>query len=426
MKHQHKWFCLLAWSILLFLFSCDSKENGHKTVICIPVYGQSLALGEEAVRVTDFDELIKSSSGRIVTQNLDHRFGYFDNNDAKEWLKKIIRYQKRTFELSAYGMAEMLAKELGEDTLICIFPDGQGESYLAKLNKPTLPYQKLLEDIEVAYRKAKEKGWQFYVPAICWMQGESDITDYPDTDYYQLLKQFESDINADIKQLTHQQQDVRIICYQTNAVTRGVHFEAHRFEGCKEIEVPQAMVDLIRDDTLFWASGPTYPYAFPREAIHIDGIGQKRLGYHEALSALSIIRGGERFRGLIPLSSTIEGNDVIIHFNVPTPPLVLDTVLVNKIENYGFSVITPDNDDIAIKVQIEGEQVRVSCNHAVTADMRVRYAVNGVMGKSGYRNGPRGNLRDSQGDIHTANIKGHRYPLHNWCYQFDMACQSEP
>lgn len=57
---------LIAISILIVCFGIyDIAVNaryrcsleGHKTVICIPVYGQSLALGEEAIRITDFDSL---------------------------------------------------------------------------------------------------------------------------------------------------------------------------------------------------------------------------------------------------------------------------------------------------------------------------------------------------------------------------------
>ena len=55
----------------LLLCSCAQKESCHKTVVCIPVYGQSLALGEEAERVTDLDSLAAYADGRIVTENLD-------------------------------------------------------------------------------------------------------------------------------------------------------------------------------------------------------------------------------------------------------------------------------------------------------------------------------------------------------------------
>ena len=49
-----------------------SQDYGHKVVICIPVYGQSYALGEEAKRITDFDSLRIKYNGRIVTEKLDY------------------------------------------------------------------------------------------------------------------------------------------------------------------------------------------------------------------------------------------------------------------------------------------------------------------------------------------------------------------
>ena len=67
--------------IASILFSACQKDYDHETVLCIPVYGQSLALGEEAERMTDFDSLAAYADGRIVTENLDHSFGYFYNNE---------------------------------------------------------------------------------------------------------------------------------------------------------------------------------------------------------------------------------------------------------------------------------------------------------------------------------------------------------
>ena len=101
--------------------------QGHKTVICIPVYGQSLALGEEAVRITDFDSLIIKNDGRIVTECIDYGFGFIDDSVSKQHFKKFLRYRKRSFELSLYSMAETLVSQLGEDTMICIFPGGKAD-----------------------------------------------------------------------------------------------------------------------------------------------------------------------------------------------------------------------------------------------------------------------------------------------------------
>ena len=63
-----------------------------------------------------------------------HDFGYFDNNALKQW-KRLIGYKKHSAELSLYGMDETLAAQTGSDTLICIFPGGQGAAAIAQLSK---------------------------------------------------------------------------------------------------------------------------------------------------------------------------------------------------------------------------------------------------------------------------------------------------
>ena len=406
-------------ALLMMLVSCHESYE-HKTVICIPVYGQSLALGEEAIRITDFDSLSNYADGRIITENLDHHFGYFDNNDLKQFAKKLIRYQKRSFELTIYSMAEMLADSTGRDTLICTFPSGQGATVISDLGKGSEPYQEFVEDIETAYKTAQERGWDFVMPALCWMQGETDVTSYPGTDYRKLLLQFVKDINDDVKRITGQEQDIEIICYQTGPVTRANKFDALSY-NCAETEIPQAFLELVRDNPTFHASGPVYPYKFVREAIHIDGVGHQQHGKLVALAALDVLRHQNTQRGLLPMNIECHDLEVVVDFNVPCPPLVLDTIQVTKAPNYGFSVITPDNRDIAQAISLEDNKVHILCSERPDS-CRVRYAVNGDKMKSGNIHGPRGNLRDSQGDDLNISIQGKTYPIHNWCWQFDMLC----
>ena len=387
---------------VLFFVSCN-KTYDHKTVICIPVYGQSLALGEEAERITNFDSLANYADGRIITENLDHNFGYFEPNTLKKILKKLFHYQKRAFELTVYSMAETLVDSLGKDTMICIFPGGQGTTAIAHLGKGSKPYEKFLEDITTAYQSAKDRGWNFVMPALCWMQGETDVTDYPGTNYRQLLLQFVQDINNDVKHITGQKEDVEFICYQTNPVSRAKHFNPIAF-NCPESEVPQTLLELVRDHPLFHASSPTYPYSFVREAIHIDAQGQIKHGEFGAQAALDIIRHQKHRRGLLPMSICCQDNEVYIHLNIPTPPLCIDTIQVAPLDNYGFSVITPDNRNIARTTIVKDNHVCILCSES-PLNCRVRYAINGDHMKSGRLKGPRGNLRDD---------------ANNWCWQFDM------
>jgi hypothetical protein len=207
---------LIIGYYIYYFIKEKTTDYGHKVVLCIPVYGQSLALGEEAERITDFDSLRIKYDGRIVTECLDYGFGYISDSVYMQRIKKILHYRKRSFELSLYSMAEELATQLGKDTIICIFPGGRGMSSIDSINKPNPVYNKFLYEVNYAYKKATERGWDFYVPAICWMQGETDIIDYTNSDYKKLLKEFCANVNQDIKAITNQKDNIKMICYQSN------------------------------------------------------------------------------------------------------------------------------------------------------------------------------------------------------------------
>ena len=237
------------------------------------------------------------------------------------------------------------------------------------------------------------------------MQGESDIVEYPDYDYKEYFHRMYNDLNTDIKQVTHQKDDIRIICYQSSTITKGLRYKAYNYDAT-EPKTPTAQMELIRDDSLIWASGPTYPYDFVNESLHIDAVGQQSIGKLAAKSALGIIRNKKRNIGLIPISYEVVGNDIKIEFNVPCPPLRFDTILVKKIGNYGFNVIRKDNIDIISSVNIDGNTIVLKCIES-PEKCKIRYGINGEFLKGGRTRGPRGNLRDSQS------------PYCNWCFLFE-------
>lgn len=401
-------FILAVLCVTYYIYNKVSpKDYEHKVVVCIPVYGQSYALGEEAIRITNFDSLRLKYNGRIVTEKLDYTFGYFDHSSQfKQMVKRILHYDKKAFELSVYSMAEVLASQLGEDTIICVFPGGHGMNTIKQLMKPVEPYNKFIREIATAYDKAQDRGWDFIVPAVCWMQGESDIVEYPDYDYKEYFHQMYNDLNTDIKQVTHQIENIRIICYQSSIITKGLRYKANNYDAV-EPQTPTSQMELIRDDSLVWASGPTYPYDFVNESLHIDAVGQQCIGKLAAKSALGIIRNQKRNIGLIPISYKVIGNDIKIDFNVPCPPLCFDTTQVKKVDNYGFNVIRRDGMDIVSDVIIDHNSVIIHCKES-PQNNKLRYGINGEYLKGGAKVGPRGNLRDS--------YKG----FYNWCLLFDV------
>lgn len=408
--------------IAIWVFiGCTQNIVQKRTVLAIPVYGQSLALGEEAIRITDFDSLSATYRHTILTENLDEEFGYLSDTHFKQWMKNVLNDRRRAFELSIYGMSEVLASYLNskgsaDSLLICTFPGGQGGTGIGDLGRGSKPYKKFIEEIKKAYQKAQDKGWEFEVPAFCWMQGEDDLVWSKSKNYKKELKKFQTDLSNDIKAITKQQKDVICVTYQTNCLTLSEGFDENSFLS-RETAVPQGQIELVRDDPMFMASGPTYPYSFIEERVHLDGISQKRLGYLAGLSIIRILES-KPGKGLIPEQFSVRGDTVIVKFNIPVPPLVLDTTAVKKAANYGFSVIDSTNNNILIKVILENDILKLLCKRTPSGT-KVRYAVNGVKDKNGYRDGPRGNLRDSQGSNVTASILNKSYRLDNWCFQFD-------
>ena len=280
---------------------------------------------------------------------------------------------------------------------------------IKNLMKPVEPYNKFIEEIACAYKESQKRGWEFFVPAVCWMQGESDIAEYPDYDYKEFFHRMYSDLNTDIKKVTHQEENIRIICYQSSAITKGSRYQENNYRAT-EPRTPTAQMELVRDDTLVWASGPTYPYDFVREALHIDANGQKGVGILAAESALGILRKQPRNIGLVPLSYELVGSEVRIVYHVPCPPLCFDTISVKKADHYGFNVIRKDGVDIVSDVCISEDTVKVKCTE-LPSDCKLRYAVNGEYLKGGRLIGPRGNLRDSQRNPH-------------WGFMFDIEINS--
>ena len=410
---------VVLWAMQMLLVGCAAEQPAHRTVLCLPVYGQSLALGEEATRITDFDALVEQSDGRIFTQRLDHDFGYFDLNGTKELAKRLLGRDSRSFELSSYTMALDLVRQVGADTVVCIFPGGQGATPYMGIAPGTEPYERLLSDIAQARDEALGRGWDFVVPALCWMHGETDMERRTRIDYAHAMRQFAERLNADVARLTGQTTPVRIVSYQTNQLTMAPHFRPSDFD-CPEVSVAQAQMELIRDDSLFWASSPVYPYTFAHEGIHLTAEGQQQVGHRAARAVLGIIRGVERQQGLVPLSVSACDSSVVVRLHVPCPPLRFDTVSVVKAPCYGFSVVTPDGRDIALNTAISGDSVIVRCS-AWTEGCSVRYAVNGSPGTTGPLLGPRGNLCDSApaivpvGDAASTTAVG---MLVNWCFMF--------
>ena len=378
---------------MLVMMACSKENKDLKVVVCVPVYGQSLALGEEAVLLTDIWCLYDDSKGRILSEGLGSNFGYYEDQGIKQMVKRLIKYSNRLNENSSYAMAKALTEQLGKDTAVCIFAGGRGGTDISRLVKGSNPYNIFLENIRKSYEKAQERCIKFYVPAICWMQGESDMFDYTHVDYKKILKQFAIDINNDIRAITRQKEEVKIVTYQSCCLTRCWKFDPLQY-NCYEATIPQAQMELAREKGLFAAGTPVYPFSCVDERIHLDGKSQQETGRRHAFVVLDIIRNGNSSAGLYP--THIAAHDSIITVKFNRGLLAIDTTTVNTAKNLGFSVITPDGRDITNKVNVTPDSIVITCNAPAKA-CSIRYGINGTKQKTGGKAGPRGNIKAADG-----------------------------
>ena len=206
-------------SVAYYLLRADRLPEGA-VVYIVPVYGQSLALGEETKLITDIDDYGDKTSHRVKSEFLNERIGYFSDNLQKQRIKSIFCIKSRHFESSVFGLGECFVKmNTDKNIYLCTFPAGQGATQISLLDKGTKPYNKFIDEIRMVYEKASAQGAKVIMPAFCWMQGETDLTMNTKYDYSARLKKFRSDVEHDVKAITHQTESVSCILYQTNNLT---------------------------------------------------------------------------------------------------------------------------------------------------------------------------------------------------------------
>jgi hypothetical protein len=146
---------------------------------------------------------------------------------------------------------------------------------------------------------------------------------------------------------------------------------------------------------------------------HLSAENYRILGaYYGYAMKKFLIDGVKNF--IYPSACTGIANRVTVTFNVPVAPLIFDTDNIIDPGAFGFNALDATGAQIKIKsVTLSGNQVLIIC---ARQPYKITYAINGLSKHAGPVSGPRGCLRDSQGD----SVLFDNYPLHNWCPIFSI------
>ncbi len=281
-------------------------------------------------------------------------------------------------------------------------------SAYAALKKGTAPYARAIAHVMAGASLAAQAGQTYRVRAVASVHGESDHVEGSVT-YAADLAAWQADLDADVRAVTGQAARVPMLHSQ---------MDSWAVFGAETSAIPQAgWLASLADPEGLPLVGPRYflPHV---DGVHLSNEGYRALGEHHAKVYRRVVLEGARWSPLQPRSASRDGDAIIVLFDVPTPPLVLDDSAVSDPGSKGFEVEGAGARLAITAVSLGGvDRVRLDLAQPVpSGPLTVRYAWRAPVGShGGPASGPRGNLRDSDA---TTGASG--APLPNWCVHFEL------
>jgi hypothetical protein len=293
------------------------------------------------------------------------------------------------------------------------FAPGKSSQPISALVKGTSPYTQAMAVIDriVALSPNTPVG----MLALGWVQGESDAQAGTAFEtYITALRGLRADWDADVKTRTGQTEDVHLLSYQTSS---------HIYYGQAAPTIALAQLEASVRDPLIHCVCPIYQMDYA-DNIHLTDASEKWLGAYIGLVYWWVVIMGRAWKPLTAKRKIVRGTAIDLIFDVPKPPLVLDTAWVSNPGNYGFQLVDSGGSALTISsvTLIGPDRVRIVAAAAVPAGAKVRYAWGALGGStfSGRLTGPRGNLRDSAGNNLICDPTGIARPMHNWSLFFEI------
>jgi hypothetical protein len=385
-------------------------------------YGQSLALGNgsavNSLPGSFYDSLMFNANGDLTAgPRAQAGTGTAAQNHAS-----LINYEERPTSGAAPSgnmetllgtcfrmikrllIAENNVQPTDFDYILLGSAPGQSNTAIAGLVKGQTPYTNLINDVTYGLARAQELGKSYAVDAVYWSQGERDVTLLtPRATYSAALKQLYNDLNGDIRGITGQTHDIKLIGYQIS-----------EFDQTNP-DIALAQLDVATLGHANYVANyilATAVYACEHAAstnVHLATIGYQNLGAYYGYADKRVVLDGETWTPFVPVAGGITRQGTILDVRFPnTYPLVIDNALFPTHTNAGFTAIDGGGaNNPIISVAVVGiSRLRIVLTNPVAGTLRYGFLTWG------------GNLRDSNPlDIQSFRRK----PLYAPCLTFERA-----
>ncbi|SIQ99592.1 hypothetical protein [Pseudacidovorax sp. RU35E] len=386
--------------------------------IChIIMYGQSLSMGERS--------LVGASAAISTTQPFDSlmfssgtRPDVYGDASPYASLVPLVESVRVGIDVAAAGISnpgetplsgccDQIKRELLADGVApgdypfqllgsCA---GRGGTPLTGLVKGTAPYARLIAQVTAARNLATTQGKTYVLLAVPFLQGENGPFDR--TEYKNMLLQLFADIDADVKAITGQVQEVLFPMYQTAGV---YNFGAAGAQADVAEELPNAFV-----------ATPVYPLqtvlAPWNDGVHLSAESSRLMGAHIGRAIKAHAIDSRVYTGLRASAIRRAGRIITIDLDVPGSKAVIetcDTATGNPRRGFAGFELAVDGTLIESVYMASAKRIVIRCTADVPVGARLLY------GRLG------GNVRDDSGDVETVLIDGIAVPLDNYLQCFDI------
>jgi hypothetical protein len=311
----------------------NTANVGKSSLITEPLYGvrstrdnsNNREIGPFQVRVNAYGSVVGTEMRAPSNYNLSHAM-----------MKHVISYANAqqvdwTFGSSGGGGFTLasLAAETSPPYLV------QALKPLA-LASPATVYELLLQSVVWARDFHRERGQIYSLKAFLWQQGHSDMSN---ANYQAEFLAYYDKLNASIKRITGQSDDVICSFPQINFSSRGIGNRTNYVTGV----IDQTMLDIVdnRGTRPLYCLGPVYQIT---NHIHSYNSGYRWQGEIFGKILKQIVWDGVNWQPLRPRSFTRGATYVDVTYYVPVGPMqfatnsnnVPSTVTFDGVNTYGF------------------------------------------------------------------------------------------
>jgi hypothetical protein len=317
-------------------------------------------------------------------------------------------------ETISSAMANFItSRDSGNDFDIAVTINALSAAYYGNVKKYTNTYNQGITHINTVKTAATNAGRPHRVIAVTTIHGESDhLMGRTASMYAGYLAQWQSDYETDIKAITGQSGTIPLFTDQMSSQTG---------YGFRYSNIPQGQLKASEDNPgKVILVGPKYFFTY-LDTAHLTGSSFRWLGEYYGKVIRKVVIEGETWKPLSPKQITREGKDIYVQFNVPEPPIVVDTTNVISTEDYGFEYYDSTSSATISDVDIvDDDMIKITLNQVPTgSSQRLRYAYTGTPNaQPGAQNAGavHGNIRDSDP---TTSLYGNS--LYNWLVQFEKS-----